>query len=288
MAISEELVLEELKKVIDPELFVNIVDLGLIYEVKIEDAGASAEPTAAEPTAAEGEPGEHPPRQEPQGGDQGEADAGHHPVVLVREDVATEDFGGLAAAEGRPLLNSVTGEEERLESVLPLVKKHGAAVVAISNDETGISEDPDVRFEVAKKIVERAADYGIPREDVIEKRAMLDQARDMDQLKHPVGVVQRLRQQHFAPRMNTLPDAIALERHAGHPAPADLELLDVGIGHDREVLARHRGLQVADPGRRPTDDAHRPVRPVGHRDRHRGPRSRPGYRVPCPASRCPP
>ena len=48
------------------------------------------------------------------------------------------------------------GEEERLESVLPLVKKHGAAVVAISNDETGISEDPDVRFEVAKKIVQRA------------------------------------------------------------------------------------------------------------------------------------
>ena len=59
------------------------------------------------------------------------------------------------------------------------------------------------------------------------------------------------RQQHLAPRMNTLPDAIALERHAGHPAFADLQLLDVGVGHDREVPARHRGLQVADPGRRP-------------------------------------
>ena len=54
----------------------------------------------------------------------------------------------------------MTGEEERLEAVLPLVKKYGAAVVAISNDETGISEDPDVRFEVAKRIVERAADHG--------------------------------------------------------------------------------------------------------------------------------
>ena len=71
---------------------------------------------------------------------------------------------GLAVYKGKPLVNSVTGEEERLEAVLPLVKKYGAAVVAISNDETGISEDPDVRFEVAKKIVERAADYGIPRE----------------------------------------------------------------------------------------------------------------------------
>ena len=68
---------------------------------------------------------------------------------------------GLEAAEGRPLLNSVTGEEERLELVLPLVKKYNVPVVAISNDDTGISEDPDVRFAVAKKIVERAADHGI-------------------------------------------------------------------------------------------------------------------------------
>ena len=60
---------------------------------------------------------------------------------------------GLAVYKGKPLVNSVTGEEERLEAVLPLIKKYDCAVVAISNDETGISEDPDVRFEVAKKIV---------------------------------------------------------------------------------------------------------------------------------------
>ena len=64
---------------------------------------------------------------------------------------------GLAAAEGRPLLNSVTGEEDRLDLVLPLVKKYNVPVVAISNDDTGISEDPDVRFAVANKIVDRAA-----------------------------------------------------------------------------------------------------------------------------------
>ena len=74
---------------------------------------------------------------------------------------------GLAVYKGKPLVNSVTGEEERLEVVLPLVKKYNAAVIAISNDETGISEDPDVRYAVAKKIVERAADFGIPREDVV-------------------------------------------------------------------------------------------------------------------------
>ena len=74
---------------------------------------------------------------------------------------------GLSVANGRPLVNSVTGEEERLEEVLPLVKKYNVPVVAISNDETGISDDPDVRFEVARKIVERAADHGIPAHDIV-------------------------------------------------------------------------------------------------------------------------
>jgi len=74
---------------------------------------------------------------------------------------------GLKVYKGKALLNSVTGEEERLEAVLPLVKKYGAAVIAISNDETGISEDPDVRFEVARKIVHRAADHGIAACDIV-------------------------------------------------------------------------------------------------------------------------
>jgi 5-methyltetrahydrofolate--homocysteine methyltransferase len=85
---------------------------------------------------------------------------------------------GLKVYKGKALLNSVTGEEERLEAVLPLVKKYGAAVVAISNDETGISEDPDVRFEVAKKIVHRARDFGIPYSDIV-----------VDPLVMPVGAL---------------------------------------------------------------------------------------------------
>ena len=85
---------------------------------------------------------------------------------------------GLDVYQGKPLVNSVTGEEERLESVLPLIAKHGAAVVAISNDETGISEDPDVRFDVAKKIVERAADHGISHTDIV-----------VDPLVMPIGAI---------------------------------------------------------------------------------------------------
>jgi len=94
---------------------------------------------------------------------------------------------GLAAAEGRPLLNSVTGEEDRLDLVLPLVKKYNVPVVAISNDDTGISEDPDVRFAVAKKIVERAADFGIPAHDIV-----------VDPLVMPIGAMATAGNQVFA------------------------------------------------------------------------------------------
>jgi len=94
---------------------------------------------------------------------------------------------GLETAEGRPLLNSVTGEEERLESVLPLVAKYHVPVVAISNDDTGISEDPDIRFSVARKIVERAADHGIPAHDIV-----------VDPLVMPVGAMATAGRQVFA------------------------------------------------------------------------------------------
>jgi 5-methyltetrahydrofolate--homocysteine methyltransferase len=94
---------------------------------------------------------------------------------------------GLEACRGRPLLNSVTGEEERLELVLPLVKQFNVPVVAISNDDTGISEDPEVRFAVAKKIVERAADFGIPAHDIV-----------VDPLVMPIGAMATAGLQVFA------------------------------------------------------------------------------------------
>ena len=101
---------------------------------------------------------------------------------------------GLSVYQGKALVNSVTGEDEVLERVLPLVAKHGAAVVAISNDETGISEDPDVRFAVAKKIVERAADYGIPAADVV-----------VDPLVMPIGAINTAGKQvmHVVHRLRT-------------------------------------------------------------------------------------
>ena len=85
---------------------------------------------------------------------------------------------GLSVYQGRALVNSVTGEDESLDRVLPLVAKYDASVVAISNDETGISQDPNVRYEVAKKIVERAADYGISHDRIV-----------VDPLVMPIGAI---------------------------------------------------------------------------------------------------
>ena len=105
-----------------------------------------------------------------------------------------------------------------MERVLPLVAKYGAAVVAISNDETGISEDPDVRFEVAQKIVSRAADYGIPREDIV-----------VDPLVMPIGAMGTAGRQVFR-LVRRLQDELEgqldlrrLERQLRPPEPARAE-----------------------------------------------------------------
>lgn len=88
------------------------------------------------------------------------------PLCLDSADVAVL-AAGLAAASGKPLVNSVSGEEKKLESVLPLVKERGAAVIGLTMDDTGIPATPEERVAVAEKILERAARMGIPAEDVI-------------------------------------------------------------------------------------------------------------------------
>jgi 5-methyltetrahydrofolate--homocysteine methyltransferase len=86
---------------------------------------------------------------------------------------------GLSAYEGKALVNSVTGEDERLEAILPLVAKHGAAVIGLANDDE-IPMEPERRVEIAKKIVSAAGDHGIPPEDVI-----------IDPLAMPIGAEPR-------------------------------------------------------------------------------------------------
>jgi 5-methyltetrahydrofolate--homocysteine methyltransferase len=86
---------------------------------------------------------------------------------------------GLSAYQGKALVNSVTGEDERLEAILPLVAKHGAAVIGLANDDE-IRIDPEDRLAIARKIVSAAGDHGIPPEDVV-----------IDPLAMPVGAEPR-------------------------------------------------------------------------------------------------
>ena len=87
--------------------------------------------------------------------------------ICIDSSVIEALEAGLAVYEGKALVNSVTGEDERLEEILPLVAKHGAAVIALANDETGIPETPQQRLEIATKIVRVAGDYGIKPEDIV-------------------------------------------------------------------------------------------------------------------------
>ena len=87
--------------------------------------------------------------------------------ICIDSSIVEALEAGLAAYEGKALVNSVTAEEERMERILPLVRKHGAAVIGMANDETGISMVPEERVALARRIIERAADHGIPQSDVI-------------------------------------------------------------------------------------------------------------------------
>ena len=187
---------------------------------------------------------------------------------------------GLAAYVGKPLVNSVTGEEERLERVLPLIKKYGAAVVAISNDDTGISEDPDVRFAVAKRIVERAADHGIPASDIV-----------VDPLVMPIGAMRTAGRQVFS-LVGRLRERAEGQLHLrrverqfrppeprGHQrgVPADGHRVGDDLGHHQPDAA---GPQASRHGRRRPDGQRPRLRPLDPRPS----RTRPGRRgQPAPA-----
>jgi len=207
----------------------------------------------------------------------------------------------LEVYEGKALLNSVTGEEERLERVLPLVKKFGCAVVAISNDDTGISEDIDVRFEVARKIVERAIDHGIPASDVVVDPLVMPIGAINSAGRQVIELVKRLRSEL---KVNTTCGASNLSfglsnRHGLNSAfismaigggmtsaitnPLDKELMqavrgaDVVMGHDPECARWIRAYREpnanADQARGRRGGRRRLVRvprsPVRRRHRHR-------------------
>lgn len=102
---------------------------------------------------------------------------------------------GLAAAPGKPLVNSVSGEEKKLDTVLPLVKERGAAVIGLTMDDNGIPKTPEERLSVAEKIIERAAKIGIPVEDVIIDPLVLTVGSDSKAALITLQTVELLREE---------------------------------------------------------------------------------------------
>ena len=196
------------------------------------------------------------------------------PLTIDSSIVAALE-AGLAVYQGKALVNSVTGEDEVLDAVLPLVAKYKAAVVAISNDETGISEDPNVRFDVAKKIIERAADYGIPFCDVVVAPLVMPIGAINTAGRQVMHLVRRLREElkvnttcgasnvsFGLPNRNGinaafLPMAMASGMTSAITNPLHEEVVravlgaDVMMGHDPDCarwIKKHRVLQAADAG----------------------------------------
>ena len=196
------------------------------------------------------------------------------PLTIDSSIVAALE-AGLAVYQGKALVNSVTGEDEVLDAVLPLVAKYKAAVVAISNDETGISEDPNVRFDVAKKIIERAAYYGIPFCDVVVDPLVMPIGAINTAGRQVMHLVRRLREElkvnttcgasnvsFGLPNRNGinaafLPMAMASGMTSAITNPLHEEVVravlgaDVMMGHDPDCarwIKKHRVLQAADAG----------------------------------------
>ena len=147
--------------------------------------------------------------------------------ISIDSSVTAAIEAGLKVAKGRPLVNSVTGELEKLEAILPLIKKYDVPVVAISNDETGISMDPDVRFAVAKKIVEHAADYGIKPHDIV-----------VDPLVMPIGALGDAGRQVFA-LVRRLRDELKVNTTCG------LSNISFGLPHRHGVNAAFIPMVIA-------------------------------------------
>jgi 5-methyltetrahydrofolate--homocysteine methyltransferase len=114
--------------------------------------------------------------------------------ICIDSSVIEALEAGLAAYQGKALVNSVTGEDDRLAEILPLVKRHGAAVIALANDETGIPETADQRLEITAKIVKVATEeYGIPIEDVLIDPLAMTVGADTDAVNTTLDTIRRIR-----------------------------------------------------------------------------------------------
>ena len=191
--------------------------------------------------------------------------------ICIDSSVIEALEAGLAVYEGKPLVNSVTGEDDRLEEILPLVARHGAAVIGLANDETGIPETPQQRLDIARKIVSVAGDHGIPPEDVVIDPLAMTVGADTEAVTTTLETISLIRDelgvnmclgasnvsfglpQRHVLNAAFLPMAMAagLTSAIMSPAPVCIESVraaDLLLGHDpwgASWIAAHRARQAA-------------------------------------------
>ena len=216
--------------------------------------------------------------------------------ICIDSSVIEALEAGLSVYEGRALVNSVTAEDERLEEILPLVAKHGAAVIGLANDETGIPETPEKRLECARKIVSVANDHGIATEDVIIDPLAMTVGADTEAVTTTLATISLIRDelgvnmclgasnvsfglpQRHVLNAGFLPMAMAAGLTSAIMSTAEVcvqsvRAADLLLGHDpwgASWIAAHRAR-----ARRP-----RRKRPPRERRRSAAPRARAGGRPP--------
>jgi 5-methyltetrahydrofolate--homocysteine methyltransferase len=115
--------------------------------------------------------------------------------ICIDSSVIEALEAGLSVYEGRALVNSVTAEDERLDEILPLVARHGAAVIGLANDETGIPETPQKRLECARRIITAAGDHGIAANDVIIDPLAMTVGADTEAVTTTLDTIRLIREE---------------------------------------------------------------------------------------------
>ncbi len=116
------------------------------------------------------------------------------PLQIDSSDPAAIE-AGLRCYNGKAIVNSVNGKQEVLDTVLPIVKKYGAAVVGLTMDENGIPETAQQRMDIAQRILDAALSYGIPKEDVFIDCLTLTVSAQQDQARETLEAVRRVTQE---------------------------------------------------------------------------------------------
>lgn len=120
-------------------------------------------------------------------------------IIDLPLQLDSSDTAALEAAarvyNGKPLINSVNGKKESLETVLPIVKKYGSAVLGLTLDDRGIPETAEERFAIAQKIVEAAESYGIPRSDVLIDCLVMTASTQQKQVMETLNAVRMIKEE---------------------------------------------------------------------------------------------